>query len=55
MNELHVFLLFFTVTCTGFMIRAWIQEFKKLRRNHLSKLYAECGYTGSGSQFTEGN
>ena len=55
LNQFSVFLFFFTVICSGFMIRAWIQEFKKLRRDNLNRLYAECGYTGSGSQFTEGN
>ena len=55
MNEFSVFLFFFTVTCTVVMIRAWVQEVNKLRRDRLNRLYAECGYTGSGSQFTEGN
>ena len=56
LNQFSVFLFFFTAICSGFMIRAWIQEAKKLRRNRLNKLYAECNYTGSGSQFTtEGN
>ncbi len=54
MNEFSIFLFIFTAICSGFMIRAWIQEAKKLHRDRLNRLYAECGYTGSGSQFTEG-
>ena len=49
LNQFSVFLAFFTMTISGFMIRAWFQEAEKIRRNRLNKLYAECNL----SQLTE--